>query len=124
MLMVALEVELLHRLGDVHLGPMMKIPTIVSVTRLAQMKPTCGSSRSRCGFAGCAQAGKAKGMSYKAAMQAAKKTWAAKKAGAAAPAKKSKKSKKMEEEKEEKADDDVEEAAPKKKRRKKKSNEM
>ena len=42
------------------------------------------------------QAGKAKGMSYKQAMQAAKKTWASKKAGT---------SKKKEEHKEEKVED-------------------
>ena len=39
------------------------------------------------------QAGKAKGMSYKQAMQAAKKTWAKKKSGSAVPVKKGKKSK-------------------------------
>ena len=56
-------------------------------------------------------AGKSKGLTYKQAMQAAKKTW--KKKGAAA-AKKGKA-------KEAEAVEEVEEAAPKKKRRKKKA---
>ena len=58
------------------------------------------------------QAGKAKGMSYKQAMQAAKKTWASKKAG---------KSKKKEEHKEEKVEEEKADDAPKKRRRKKKA---
>lgn len=57
------------------------------------------------------KAGKAKGMSYKAAMQAAKKTWAAKKGKKADPKKAAKKEEPEEEEAEE---------APKKRRRRKK----
>ena len=44
------------------------------------------------------QKGKAKGMSYKQAMQAAKKTWKSKKTTAKAPAKKKRRRRKKEEE--------------------------
>ena len=58
--------------------------------------------------------GKSKGMSYKQAMVAAKKTWASKKSGKAPKASKA-------EPKEEKAEDEEAEEKPKRRRRKKKA---
>ena len=61
------------------------------------------------------QKGKAKGMSYKQAMQAAKKTWKSKKTTAKAPAKKKRRRRKKEEEEEE---EEAEVEAPKKGKKK------